>query len=1170
MSRPALVVGLGGTGQWVLTWLKRDLMLANNGELPKNVKLLSIDTASQLEAGTKRVNVTDKEDEAVEVGGVTLKKPEEFIHIGGDSKPIAERVKRGELKHIGKWYHAKKWLDSQPPTAFILDDGAGRLRQFGRMAVAKDMLGGSTESKLWSAFNAALDTVRSVANANVRLEVIVVGSFAGGTGSGMFLDVAQILRLLVKEKSIDHVLRGYFALPSVFTNNPDEDMKARTFAAWRELNRFMVVDSDFRMPTIEYIEKNSQFRIDPKERVFDACYLVDGKRNGKPLADEAKFGVFPMMSEVISAILDEEAGKAYSEYILTNLAPIYTLNPDVPMYSAVGAYTVQVPAHFVQEISSHEFGQNMLLSLLQPRKKPDEFERLVVSGAERHLALAAPDKNDEDKGTSGYKRAPQLFTQTVSYQGNTSKASLFMGRIASMNSQVKEGDRARVVEDMARSGGSLKSQAGWAALYPDLGDDPSLEAIKKDVMAQTNYKPLSLARRDKESAEEARARFRSIPEDVRTRFGGIVTSDEGVDEYYGQFGEILDKVEQSHLLIFRRQMRLKLTETLMGTSENAIIARSGKLGFGWSYFNGVVDELDDFLKLMEDIRKKREEIRPELKLKEQALKAERIMQDMLGKKLLLFWESPKVKQSEDNYLRIMTRLVDVRREDILHVYVANTARQMKAAAIEMRNAIQTWIWHLSTGDDSSGLSGLWDGISKGKRAIKNAHGFDTKAEKVQMLIGDQRPAIEDAELAKAMSRLRWEVSYKGSPPQLHLSLLIDPETDDQAVVELENPIFASSNELRFEIGKTNQQKLMGLARRQFKGVVARTTVEQAIRETYPNPAQFVSQIATLSAEPLFSGPDGANPAKKSNYIRVQSDEPYFTGVEGVQGLLRKQSHKGEDSQSDDNYIIQVVGSENKYKLTLVRTNDLYRYDAFEAWENCRSAYALHVIQDEEEGNYLKAEHLHNFQAESQAVEYERILCKRGDEYRPLHPRVVMLLEDITSIRQFFMLAMMGNIKPNVTKNNIVRWELEWDAPSGKESFWLTPGWNVDDSEDKKPDIFTALHGYVVVGRTQEPKRSAKIDKEYAEQLIEDMPLEDRQEMIEQNLDEDGFVGRLKVLSYDSKVRNRVIRQDYFDLAQVAEILLQSRMKIIKRKTELENPESDGGGLFKVYKPKRSG
>ena len=111
------------------------------------------------------------------------------------------------------------------------------------------------------------------------------------------------------------------------------------------------------------------------------------------------------------------------------------------------------------------------------------------------------------------------------------------------------------------------------------------------------------------------------------------------------------------------------------------------------------------------------------------------------------------------------------REDILHVYVANTVRQMKAVATEMRDAIQTWVWHLSTGDDSSGLSGLWDGLRQGKQAVQNAHGFDTKAEKVQMLIGDQRPEVKEAELAKAMSRLRWEVAYKGNPAQLHLNFV---------------------------------------------------------------------------------------------------------------------------------------------------------------------------------------------------------------------------------------------------------------------------------------------------------------------------------------------------------------------------------------------------------------
>ncbi len=1165
MSRPALVIGLGGTGQWVLTWLKRDLMLANNGKLPSNVKLLSIDTSTQLEAGAKRVTAEGDEEEGIEVGGVALE-PDEFIYIGGDSMPEAERVKKGELTQIGKWYDAQTWLDTQAPAAFILDDGAGRLRQFGRIAVFKDMLGRDTGSRLWLAFDSALSAVRAMTTEQRRLEVIVVGSLAGGTGSGMFLDIALILRLMAKQKGIHHILRGYFALPSVFTNTPDAGMKARVFAAWRELNRFMVVDSDFQMPSIEYVENASQFRVEPTKRIFDACYLVDGKRGGQPLTEEAKYGAFPMMSEVISSILDEEAGTAYTQWITTNLAPEYTKHPDTPMYSAVGAYTVQVPAHFVQELSAYEFGQDMLLRFLQPRKKPDKFGRLAVSGAERHLALAAPDKNGEDKGRSGYERSPQFFKQTLSYQGNSGKPSLFMGRINSMNSQVKEGDRPRIVEDMARSGGSAKSKMGWAAIYPDLGDDPSLEAIKKDVMKYMKYKPLGLSRRDKETAEEARARFRSIPDDVRTQFGGIVTSDEGIDEYYGQFGDVLDKVEQAHLQIFRHQLRLKLTEILMGTSDDPLLARSGKLGYAWSYMDGVTDELSDFLALMTDIRRKREEIKPELKLKEQSLRAQKIMQSMLGKKFLLFWESPKVKQSEDNYLRIMTRLVDVRREDILHVYVDNTARQMKNIAAEMRDAVQTWILHLTTGDDSSGMPGLWDNIQSGKERVESAHGFDTRAGKVQMLIGDELPEFEEAELAKAMSRLRWEVAYKGNPARLHLNLFIDPETDDIPVAELRNPMLESSSELRMQVGQQNQYKLMDLARRQFSGVVARSTVEQAIREAYPDPSRFVEEIANVSAEPLFEGYSGHFALKKSNLIRIQSDDSYFIGAKGVQGELRARHGLNREIQSEK-YSIQVVGSENKYKLTLVRTDDLYRFDHFAAWHDCKSAYENHVKQDADEGVYLEAALLHNFPAEARAVEYEKILCNRGAEYEPLHPRVVMLLEDVTAVRQFFMLAMLGKIYEADDKN-VYRWELEWNRRDGStEVFWLTPGWNMDKGkEEKKPNIFSALHGYVVIGRTQKPGRSAKINKKYAEQIIQDIPLSDRQAMIEQNLAEDGFIGALKKKSYDPDVRDDIVHQDFYDLAQVAEILLQARVKNIQARKEREGSKRRSSSLFKVYKP----
>ena len=94
MARPGLIIGLGGTGQWVLTWLKRDLLLSNNGIVPENVRLLSIDTATMLEAGTERVNASGYREEAAVVGGVTLDKSE-FIYIGGDSREIAERVSKG-------------------------------------------------------------------------------------------------------------------------------------------------------------------------------------------------------------------------------------------------------------------------------------------------------------------------------------------------------------------------------------------------------------------------------------------------------------------------------------------------------------------------------------------------------------------------------------------------------------------------------------------------------------------------------------------------------------------------------------------------------------------------------------------------------------------------------------------------------------------------------------------------------------------------------------------------------------------------------------------------------------------------------------------------------------------------------------------------------------------
>jgi len=1169
MPRPALIVGLGGTGQWVLTWLKRDLQLSSGGTMPKNVRLLEVDTATKLEAGAEQIIARDGKEEKAVVGGVTLGDGE-FIYVGGDSRPIAERVKDGRYPQIGQWYHAARWLDTQMPATFILDDGAGRLRQFGRLAVFKDILGQETNSRIWRALHTAIEGVRSSTDEQRRLEIIVVGSFAGGTGSGMFIDIALILRMLAQQMGVHHVLRGFFALPSVFTNQPDNEMKARTFAAWRELNRFMVVNSDFPMPLVEYVQDNSNFRIRPTQRIFDACYLVDGKRNGQPLAEEAKYGVFPMMSEVISAFLDEQAGTAYTQWIFTNLAPEYARRPETPMYSAVGAFTVQVPAHFVQEESSHEFAKDVLLRVLSPRQKPDDNARLVASGAERHLALAASNQNQEDPGFAGRQRSLGLLSSPVERDGKTARPTKFLGRIRDVLSKaVDNNQRGQTVDQLARAGSAdLKSAAAvasWVSYFPDLGDDPSFAAVRRNVEEHMSYSiRAQYGRREGEKEDEARPRLRNIPEDVRKRFGGITSNNQEIEEYYGTCGDALLECQRSQLIIFRHIIRLNLTNILMGKSEDPVMARTGKLGYAWDYFDGLVEDLEKFLSIMEDVKKKRDEIKPELKFAGLSDRARRLVEATTGKKIFWFIESPRVREAEQAYLDAQQRLVEVRREDILHIYVVNTVRQMKDIVVETRNAIQKWIWHLSTGDDASQIPGLWDGVRQSLLEVKSAHSFDTQAGKVQRQVADMPLPHTEADVSEALRKWEWDVRFDtdAMAPLIQVKILADTPGEEPA--KLSNPDLETSGQVRLEIGVRNRQAFMGLARRRFAGEAVRTTVADQIKQEYPNPSIFALTIANVSAEPLFDGDPEANPRVKSNLIRVQAqqNDPYFIGADGIEGHLRG-IHSLDRTIRDDKYGIQVVGSENPYKLTLVRTDDLYQFNHYSAWEECLRAYAQHMDQ---EGQPLDPVLMHNFAAEARAVQYERRITRDGKDYNSLHPRVVMLLENTEALQQFVYLGMLGLISEE-DDNRSYRWELNWELRSGPQNIWLTPGWAIQDENRRpKPTIFHALHGYVVMGINQKEGRRDRIDYEFARTLIEReqsrLTPKGEKKLIQENLREDGFVGWLKSFGYDPDVPDRIAHPEYADLATIIEMMLGDRLEKLNKLAGDNSRSGSGSGSTK--------
>lgn len=1156
MPRPGLIVGLGGTGQWVLTWLKRDLLLSNNGVMPKNVRLLEIDTCTRLEAGASRVTASGRKEEAPEVGGVMLDKSE-FVYIGGDAHSLAQQIKEQQEKgrdQITRWYHAARWLSTQTPRTFILDEGAGRLRQFGRLAIFKDLKGEEAGSHIWSALRTAIEGVRSAVNEQRSLEIIVVGSFAGGTGSGLFIDTALILRLLAQQLKVHHILRGMFALPSVFTTAPDAEMKARSFAAWRELNRFMVVNPDFPMPEIRYVPTNPNFRIQPDQRLFDACYLVDGRRNGKPLAQEAKYGVFPMLAEVLSAILDEQAGTAYTQWIFTNLAPEYAKRPETPMYSAVGAYTVQVPAYFKQERASYAFGKAMLLRLMGPKREPDAKERLIAVGAERHLALAAPDRNQEDRGFAGRSRSLTLLSGSASYGGKTAKPTLFHSRIGQIVQEAIDHNKRQTLVDQLARGGS--GPTSWVAYFPDLGDDPIFEAVRKAVNEQMQYSVVQqYRRREGEKEEETRARFRKIPEDLRTRFGGITSSGEEVEEFHGVCGDVLKKCERVQLIIFRRIVQLRLLDILNGHSDDALIAKSGKLGYAWDYFDGLTTELDSFLRLMTDVRKRREELKPELKFAGLSKKAKDFLDATAGKKIFWFWEDPRVKGAELEYLNAQQRMMEVRREDILHFYVVETAREMKAICEQVRDALQRWIWHLSTGDSASQLPGLWDGIHNAEQTLKNAHLYDTEPDKVQRLIADADKKVSDEDVRQALRLWEWEAIFADDRFDLRARIL--PQAAEESPRELFDPTLKDSSELRRQIGQENQEALLGLVRRRFSGIAARTTVAEEIKREYTDPQKFAEEVADVSAEPLFDG-TGEGCVKKSNLIRVKTadNDPYFIGENGLEGHLRDIHHLDRAIRNDV-YGIQVVGSEHPYKLTLVRTDDLYAYNVYSAWGQCLESYRAHIGQA---GGELDPVLMHNFTAEIEAVKIEQQLVRDGIEYRSLHPRVVMLLEDRIAFQQFINLYMLNMIAESPASASPYRWQLTWPRGDETQTLWLTRGWN-EQIQSPRPDIFNAIHGYVIVKKTQQPGFNYAIDTDFARVLIEQRLAElgraEEREMLKYHLqDRKGLVQSLKRAGYEylGDAVVKVLRQDYADLATVVELLLKERLHKLDEDQRREDEE----------------
>lgn len=256
-SIPTIVIGLGGTGLKTVVSLKRKIH-KDAGAL---LKFLCIDSDKN------EVLINELE-------------PDEYLNVSVPGvSSIVGNLRSESAEFIRPWFPSN--LNFKVVSG---DEGAKQFRPMGRVYLFRNV------DKVFNAIDMATKQLRAkfadVKIASKTINVYLISSTCGGTGSGMLLDVAYIVRKVIEEENaVPALIKGILFLPTAFHPFPisDEAEKkhifANGYATLKEIDFYMNPNNES-----EYKVQFSKTRVvSSKKQPFDVCYLIDDENEEFPI-----------------------------------------------------------------------------------------------------------------------------------------------------------------------------------------------------------------------------------------------------------------------------------------------------------------------------------------------------------------------------------------------------------------------------------------------------------------------------------------------------------------------------------------------------------------------------------------------------------------------------------------------------------------------------------------------------------------------------------------------------------------------------------------------------------------------------------------------------------------------------------------------------------------------
>jgi len=366
MAVHALVMGFGGTGAHVLTYLK-EMAVLKQGKKPDSIKFLLFDTIAGWKPGeTVQIRGGAGEEKLAKGEEISLDPASEYYYLQ-DSHPSLENyvfellasgaTTANKYPHIKDWLHTP-WLGRHiAKDKLNIKDGAAQQRQIGRFAMFQNVQG------ITSYIERALTELKNQAG-GATVPVWIIASAAGGTGAGAILDAAFMTRLVAARQGSGIQVSGIIVLPDIYSDKAGIS-QARAYSLFRELDRLQEVDFGNRTDH-RYFVNNKQFasevsydntgqqRALVESRLFDNLFYLGTKCQNDP----ERTAFFSSVANALDPYLDQNQGRDLLQQAINNVGFAA---------SSFGAARLYVPQETYAELFAWEEVSQFINAITAPK-----------------------------------------------------------------------------------------------------------------------------------------------------------------------------------------------------------------------------------------------------------------------------------------------------------------------------------------------------------------------------------------------------------------------------------------------------------------------------------------------------------------------------------------------------------------------------------------------------------------------------------------------------------------------------------------------------------------------------------------------------------------------------------------------------------------------------------